>query len=287
MLSQVRLDSMSLLRFPSEPSPFPSVLYPFPRLLLNSSTWYLFGSCIQDFLIFSAFCLHCVYLSGHCFICLCTCLPVYINSSYRYPPLAPSQVIIIYVHISSVSPACTCLLSGHRFALPCLPVHTFFPDHLPSSQVIIEQVHLGIILPACTCLLSGPRFSPPCSPVHTCLPDPLPLSQVIIVYGLIAYKPLSADDPEKYPWWTDVIGWGMAGSSMIMIPFVAIYKIVRVPGPASLKQVLTRAATGRGRREHCYHIILFVQSCRQTRFKTNCILKLRITLTSEKKAYKL
>lgn len=61
---------------------------------------------------------------------------------------------------------------------------------------------------------------------------------VIIVYGLIAYKPLSADDPEKYPWWTDVIGWGMAGSSMIMIPFVAIYKIIRVPGPASLKQRL-------------------------------------------------
>lgn len=59
---------------------------------------------------------------------------------------------------------------------------------------------------------------------------------VIIVYGLIAYKPLSADDPEKYPWWTDVIGWGMAGSSMIMIPFVAVYKIVRVPGPASFTQ---------------------------------------------------
>ena len=70
------------------------------------------------------------------------------------------------------------------------------------------------------------------------LPSSVP-RQVIIVYGLIAYKPLSADDPEKFPWWTDVIGWGMAGSSMIMIPFVAIYKIVRVPGPASFPQVLT------------------------------------------------
>lgn len=76
-----------------------------------------------------------------------------------------------------------------------------------------------------------------CSCTYIPAPDHHLCLQVIIVYGLIAYKPLSADDPEKYPWWTDVIGWGMAGSSMIMIPFVAVYKIVRVPSPASLPQV--------------------------------------------------
>ncbi|XP_042858347.1 sodium-dependent dopamine transporter-like [Penaeus japonicus] len=62
-------------------------------------------------------------------------------------------------------------------------------------------------------------------------------SGIIIVYGLYEYTPLSADNPDKYPWWTDLLGWAMAGSSMVMIPFVAIYKIVRLPGPASLSKV--------------------------------------------------
>ncbi|XP_069177322.1 sodium-dependent dopamine transporter [Procambarus clarkii] len=88
---------------------------------------------------------------------------------------------------------------------------------------------------------------------------------IIIVYGLINYKPLSASDPEAFPWWTDVIGWLMAGSSMIMIPFVAIYKIIEVPGPASLPKrlkILTtpwrdqQVSVGNGVRAETNQIIL-------------------------------
>lgn len=57
------------------------------------------------------------------------------------------------------------------------------------------------------------------------------------MYGLYDYKPLSTDPSGMYPWWTDLLGWVMAGSSMVMIPFVAVYKIVRLPGPASFSKV--------------------------------------------------
>ncbi|XP_063596252.1 sodium-dependent dopamine transporter-like [Penaeus indicus] len=87
----------------------------------------------------------------------------------------------------------------------------------------------------------------------------------IIVYGLYDYKPLSADSSGMYPWWTDLLGWVMAGSSMIMIPFVAIYKIVRLPGPASFSKrlkILTtpwrdqQVSVGNGVRAETNQIIL-------------------------------
>nr|XP_053626494.1 sodium-dependent dopamine transporter-like [Cherax quadricarinatus] len=88
---------------------------------------------------------------------------------------------------------------------------------------------------------------------------------IIIVYGLINYKPLSASDPDAFPWWTDVIGWLMAGSSMVMIPFVALYKLMEVPGPASISQrlrILTtpwrdqQVTVGNGVRSETNQIIL-------------------------------
>ncbi|KAJ9586475.1 hypothetical protein L9F63_019875, partial [Diploptera punctata] len=51
----------------------------------------------------------------------------------------------------------------------------------------------------------------------------------IIVYGLIGYEPLTYDE-YVYPVWANVLGWIIAGSSIAMIPGVAIYKLVTTPG---------------------------------------------------------
>ncbi|XP_069703735.1 sodium-dependent dopamine transporter [Periplaneta americana] len=51
----------------------------------------------------------------------------------------------------------------------------------------------------------------------------------IIVYGLVGYEPLTYDE-YVYPVWANVLGWFIAGSSIAMIPGVAIYKIATTPG---------------------------------------------------------
>lgn len=56
----------------------------------------------------------------------------------------------------------------------------------------------------------------------------------IIVYGLIGYEPLSYED-YIYPEWANALGWCIAGSSVIMIPTIALYKFITTSG--SLKQV--------------------------------------------------
>ncbi|GJQ83365.1 putative sodium:neurotransmitter symporter [Trypoxylus dichotomus] len=51
----------------------------------------------------------------------------------------------------------------------------------------------------------------------------------IIVYGLIGYKPLSYEG-YVYPLWANVLGWFIAGSSVVMIPAVASYKLATTKG---------------------------------------------------------
>lgn len=58
--------------------------------------------------------------------------------------------------------------------------------------------------------------------------------QFIIVYGLIGYEPLTYED-YVYPPWANALGWTIAGSSVAMIPGMAIYKLIVTPG--SIKQV--------------------------------------------------
>lgn len=57
----------------------------------------------------------------------------------------------------------------------------------------------------------------------------------ITVYGLIGYQPLTYEEYE-YPGWANALGWSIAGSSVMMIPAVAIYKLCTTPG--SLRQRL-------------------------------------------------
>lgn len=51
----------------------------------------------------------------------------------------------------------------------------------------------------------------------------------IIVYGLLGYEPLSYEN-YVYPNWANSLGWIIAGSSVIMIPLVAIIKFLTTPG---------------------------------------------------------
>jgi len=53
--------------------------------------------------------------------------------------------------------------------------------------------------------------------------------QFIIVYGLIGYEPLTYEE-YVYPVWANVLGWIIAGSSILMIPGTAVYKLVTTPG---------------------------------------------------------
>ncbi|XP_068234602.1 sodium-dependent dopamine transporter [Palaemon carinicauda] len=86
---------------------------------------------------------------------------------------------------------------------------------------------------------------------------------IIIIYGLCNNTSLSSENPKIFPWWTDLIGWTMAGSSMIMIPFVAIYKFARTPGsPKQRLKTLTtpwrdqQVSVGNGVRTETNQIIL-------------------------------
>ncbi|KAJ8984848.1 hypothetical protein NQ317_013049 [Molorchus minor] len=51
----------------------------------------------------------------------------------------------------------------------------------------------------------------------------------IIVYGLLGYEPLKYES-YVYPSWANVLGWIIAGSSVVMIPAVAIFKLLTTPG---------------------------------------------------------
>jgi hypothetical protein len=54
-------------------------------------------------------------------------------------------------------------------------------------------------------------------------------SQFIIVYGLMGYEPLTYEQ-YVYPVWANVLGWVIAGSSISMIPGMAVYKLATTPG---------------------------------------------------------
>lgn len=51
----------------------------------------------------------------------------------------------------------------------------------------------------------------------------------IIVYGLLGYEPLSYGE-YVYPKWANILGWAIAGSSVVMIPGIAIFKFLTTSG---------------------------------------------------------
>ena len=59
----------------------------------------------------------------------------------------------------------------------------------------------------------------------------------IIIYGLWAYEPLTYEG-YVYPAWANILGWAITGSSVIMIPAVAIIQFLLTPGCCSKVRVL-------------------------------------------------
>lgn len=55
------------------------------------------------------------------------------------------------------------------------------------------------------------------------------LFQGVVVFGLLYQQPLQYQQ-YTYPPWAVVLGWGLACSSILMIPVVAIYKLISTPG---------------------------------------------------------
>ncbi|KAI8432724.1 hypothetical protein MSG28_013685 [Choristoneura fumiferana] len=51
----------------------------------------------------------------------------------------------------------------------------------------------------------------------------------VVVFGLLYQQPLQYQH-YMYPRWAEVLGWGLACSSILMIPLVAIYKLLTTPG---------------------------------------------------------
>ena len=64
-------------------------------------------------------------------------------------------------------------------------------------------------------------------------PDPLCSLQAIFLFFLIKYKPLKYNNVYTYPDWGYGIGWFMAMSSMVCIPFGVIWMIWKTPGTFS------------------------------------------------------
>ncbi|XP_072029633.1 sodium-dependent noradrenaline transporter-like [Amphiura filiformis] len=80
---------------------------------------------------------------------------------------------------------------------------------------------------------------------------PLFLTLILLV-GLILSAPLTLDD-YVYPTWANVIGWLLTISSMILVPFYAVYELVNAKGGSfkekfvySITPVKDRSAMGKG-----------------------------------------
>ncbi|XP_068117725.1 sodium-dependent noradrenaline transporter [Hyperolius riggenbachi] len=70
----------------------------------------------------------------------------------------------------------------------------------------------------------------------------------IVITSIVTYKPLSYDD-YQFPPWANRTGWGIAASSMILVPLYIIYKFFTVPG--TFKQKLGYCFTP----ESEYHLV--------------------------------
>uniref|UniRef100_A0A8C6J5A6 Transporter n=1 Tax=Melopsittacus undulatus TaxID=13146 RepID=A0A8C6J5A6_MELUD len=66
------------------------------------------------------------------------------------------------------------------------------------------------------------------------------------LFSLIKYTPLTYNKKYVYPWWGDTLGWLLALSSMVCIPFWIVYKLSTTKG--SLREV--RLVSSRSH-EHC------------------------------------
>lgn len=93
-----------------------------------------------------------------------------------------------------------------------------------STLVVSGQV------PRCCCAGSNLDYVLP--PISLCIhlpPLSSPVLQFVVVVSIINFKPLTYDD-YVYPPWANWVGWGIALSSMILVPAYVIYKFFSIRG---------------------------------------------------------
>jgi len=61
--------------------------------------------------------------------------------------------------------------------------------------------------------------------------------QFVVIASIVTSGELKYDD-YTFPYWSNIVGWSIALSSMLFVPIYAIYKFLSVPG--SLKEVSKR-----------------------------------------------
>lgn len=89
---------------------------------------------------------------------------------------------------------------------------------------------------------------PSLSPLPVSLPLPsVPSPQFVVVVSIINFKPLTYDD-YIFPLWANWVGWGIAGSSMVLVPAYVVYKFLSTRG--SLREVSSGPSLGEGGGQH-------------------------------------
>lgn len=111
----------------------------------------------------------------------------------------------------------------------------FSPSLLPCLFRRLHPSHAraGPPFPGPSLLVSLPPLS---------LSSPRSLPQFVVVVSIINFKPLTYDD-YIFPLWANWVGWGIAGSSMVLVPSYVVYKFLSTRG--SLREVSSGQAWGR------------------------------------------
>nr|XP_061802878.1 sodium- and chloride-dependent creatine transporter 1-like [Nerophis lumbriciformis] len=87
----------------------------------------------------------------------------------------------------------------------------------------------------------------------------------VFLFHVINYTPLTYNNVYTYPLWGEMFGWALALSSMLCIPFTAIYKLLRSHG--SLRERWTRLISPRWGR---HHLELFLAENEAVLLPTEC-----------------
>lgn len=89
----------------------------------------------------------------------------------------------------------------------------------------------------------GPPIPPPLPALPPSCVCPPPAPQFVVVVSIINFKQLTYDD-YVFPLWANWVGWGVALSSMTLVPAYIAYKFLSTPG--SLWEVSSAPGGGRG-----------------------------------------
>lgn len=117
--------------------------------------------------------------------------------------------------------------------------------HIPKCFDVVQQLILMQSLPQANSTHTPDTYG---SKVVLHLP------QGIFLFFLIKYKPLKYNNVYTYPDWGYGIGWFMAMSSMVCIPFGIIWMIWKTPGTfTEVKKTMLENV--------CFEVIYVIQIC--------------------------